>query len=109
MNMISANASSNQTLGLIHNLKATVDGENDFYLQVQVIENASYEMLLGRPFLTLTEAMTQHHANGDSCLDPNTKATITIPTKPRKRDLDKQSAYVGCWRTQGDETRVDDE
>ena len=63
MNMISANASSNQTIGLIHDLKVTI-GAYNFYLQVQVVENASYEMLLGRPFLTLTEANTQHYANG---------------------------------------------
>ena len=82
MNMISANASSNQTIGLIHDLKVTI-GAYNFYLQVQVIKNASYEMLLGQPFLTLTEANTQHYVNGDSHItlqDPNSKAIITLPT-----------------------------
>jgi len=74
MNMISANASSNQTIGLIHDLKVTI-GAYNFYLQVQVIENASYEMLLGQPFLTLTEANTQHYANGDSHITTYTSYT----------------------------------
>jgi len=97
MNMVSANASSNQTIGLIHDLKVTI-GVYNFYLQVQVVENASYEMLLGRPFLTLTEANTQHWANGDSHItlqDPNLKAIITLPTKARGNGQEKQSAYVG--------------
>ncbi|KIM47247.1 hypothetical protein M413DRAFT_63547 [Hebeloma cylindrosporum] len=98
MNMVSANASTNQTIGLIHDLKVTI-GAYNFYLQVQVVENASYEMLLGRPFLTLTEANTQHWANGDSHItlqDPNSKAIITLPTKARGNGkVNKQTAYVG--------------
>ena len=98
MNMISANASSNQTIGLIHDLKVTI-GAYNFYLQVQVVENASYEMLLGRPFLTLTEANTQHYANGDSHVtlqDPNSKAILTLPTRARGKAQEQQSAHVGC-------------
>jgi len=97
MNMISANALSNQTIGLIHDLKVTI-GAYNFYLQVQVVENASYEMLLGRPFLTLTEANTQHYANGDSHItlqDPNSKAILTLPTCARGNAQEKQSASMG--------------
>ena len=50
------------------------------------------------PFLTLTEANTRHFLNGDSQItlqDPNTRATIMITTKPRKRDHEKQSIYLG--------------
>jgi len=97
MNMISANALSNQTIGLIHDLKVTI-GAYNFYLQVQVVENASYEMLLGQLFLTLTEANTQHYANGDSHItlqDPNSKAIITLPTRARGNAQERQSAHVG--------------
>jgi len=97
MNMISVNATSNQTIGLIHDLKVTI-GAYNFYLQVQVIENASYEMLLGRPFLTLMEANTQHYANGDSHItlqDPNSKAIITLPTCAQGNAQDKQTTFVG--------------
>ncbi|KIM37971.1 hypothetical protein M413DRAFT_76578, partial [Hebeloma cylindrosporum] len=81
MNMVSANASTNQTIGLIHDLKVTI-GEYNFYLQVQVVESASYEMLLRQPFLTLTEANTQHWANGDLHImlqDPNSKQSSLFP------------------------------
>jgi len=97
MNMILENATSNQTIGLIHDLKVTI-GAYNFYLQVQVVENASYEMLLGWPFLTLMEANTQHYANGDSHItlqDPNSKAIITLPTCARGNAQDKQTTFVG--------------
>ncbi|KXN92638.1 hypothetical protein AN958_01485, partial [Leucoagaricus sp. SymC.cos] len=71
--MESVNSSKDMTLGLL-------------YLQVQVFENTSYEMLLRRPFLTLTEAQTHHYSNGNSHItiqDPNTNESITIPTTSR--------------------------
>ncbi|KAF9439955.1 hypothetical protein P691DRAFT_784123 [Macrolepiota fuliginosa MF-IS2] len=55
MVMESANASKEVTLGLLRDLPACI-GCSMFYLQVQVVKNVSYEMLLGQPFLTLTEA-----------------------------------------------------
>jgi hypothetical protein len=85
--MESANATTEMTLGLLRDLPARI-GNSTFYLQAQVFENAPYEMLLGRPFLTLTQAKTHHYHNGDShitLLDPNTQETITIPTSARIR------------------------
>lgn len=87
MIMESANASKDSTLGLLRDLPTRI-GRNTFFLQVQVVENASYEMLLGRPFLTLTEARTHHYTSGESHItlrDPNTHDTFTIPTKSRVR------------------------
>jgi hypothetical protein len=85
--MESANATKESTMGLLRDLPVRI-GSSTFYLQVQVIENAPYEMLLGRPFLTLTQAQTHHYSNGDShitLIDPNTNETITIPTMTRVR------------------------
>jgi hypothetical protein len=87
MVMESANSSREPTLGLLRDLPVRI-GRCTFYLQVQVVANASYDMLLGRPFLTLTEARTHHYSNGDShitLLDPNSHDTFTIPTRPRIR------------------------
>ncbi|KAF9441805.1 hypothetical protein P691DRAFT_612289, partial [Macrolepiota fuliginosa MF-IS2] len=87
MVMESANAMREAMLGLLRDLPVCIR-RNTFYLQVQVVDNASYEMLLGRPFLTLTEAHTHHYATGDSHItlrDPNTYDTFTIPTKARVR------------------------
>ncbi|KAF9440729.1 hypothetical protein P691DRAFT_792942 [Macrolepiota fuliginosa MF-IS2] len=72
-------------LGLLRDLPVRI-GWNMFYLQVQVVENSSYEMLLGQPFLTLTKACTHHYTTGDlhiTLCNPNTNDTFTIPTKPR--------------------------
>lgn len=94
MVMEAANSSKDSTLGLLRDLPARI-GRSTFYLQVQVVENASYEMLLGRPFLTLTEARTHHYTNGDSHLtlvDPNTHDTFTIPTKPRIRQFQQSNS-----------------
>lgn len=87
MVMESANATKDTTLGLLRNLPVRI-GNSTFYLQVQVFENAPYEMLLGHPFLTLTQAQTHHYSNGDShitLLDPNTNESFTIPTAARIR------------------------
>jgi hypothetical protein len=46
MIMESANSSKESTLGLIQDLPVCI-GCNIFYLQTQVVENASYDMLLG--------------------------------------------------------------
>jgi hypothetical protein len=92
--MESANATTEMTLGLLRDLPVRI-GSSTFYLQAQVFENAPYEMLLGRPFLTLTEAKTYHYNNGDShitLLDPNTQETITIPTSPRIRTPSKSNS-----------------
>jgi len=97
MVMQSANKSCNTTMGLLLNLRVTI-GNCDFYLQVQVIDNTFYEMLHGRPFLTLAQANTRHFSNGDShitLVDPNSQAVITIPTQPRNRSSSNVSAASG--------------
>ena len=57
MTMELANGSRDRTMGLLPNLRVII-GECNFYLQVQVIESASFEMLLGCPFFTLAQAST---------------------------------------------------
>jgi len=84
MTMESANGSRDRIMGLLPNLRVVI-GECDFYLQVQVIESASFEMLLGRPFFTLAQASTRHFFSGDShitLLDPNSAKAVTLPTRP---------------------------
>lgn len=89
--MESANSSVDMTLRLLHDLKVTI-GSYDFYLQVQVVENASYEVLLGLPFHVLTQLGTKFYSDGSSHItidDPNTGAKIILPTHERKR-VDKE-------------------
>ena len=73
-------------MGLSQDLKVKIGGYN-FYLQVQVVKNAPYEMLLGQPFHTFTNATHHHFTNGDSHLtliNLNMHAIITIPTQAHK-------------------------
>lgn len=82
MRMQSANNTKNDTLGCISNVKFSF-GNVHLYLQVQVVDDAPYEILLGRPFFALAEALTKDYPNGEQLLtitDPNSKAVVTLPT-----------------------------
>jgi hypothetical protein len=85
--MEAANSTITKTHGRLHNVRFTFDNI-DIYLQVQVMPNAPYDILLGHPFYTLTECVTKYFTNGDQHLtvtDLNTRQCITIPTRKRKR------------------------
>ena len=55
LNMQSANSSINQFLGLARNVPCKL-GPIMLYLQIHVIRNLAYNILLGRPFDVLTES-----------------------------------------------------
>ena len=85
LNMQSANGTVNQSLGLARNVPFRI-GDLTFYLQAHVIQSPAYDVLLGRPFDTLTESVVRNFANEDQTItihDPNTDKRITIPTLPR--------------------------
>ncbi len=102
MKMKSANSSVDWTIGLLQDLKVTIGGY-DFYLQVQVVENAAYEILLGLPFHVLTQLQTSFFADGTSHIrmkDPNSGAVIKMATRERKsaaktEEKEEQIAYQG--------------
>ncbi|TFK22316.1 hypothetical protein FA15DRAFT_596395 [Coprinopsis marcescibilis] len=80
-----ANKSVNTTEGVLPNFKVTIGGL-DLYLQVQIVEDAAYDILLGRPFFTLTSAKVSHLPSGGTTITltcPNTGAVVTLPTQPR--------------------------
>jgi hypothetical protein len=82
-----ANSTITETHGHLHNIHFTFD-DIDIYLQVQVMPNTPYDILLGHPFYALTECITKDFANGDQHLtitDPNTRQCVTILTKEQKR------------------------
>jgi hypothetical protein len=85
--MEAANSTITKMHSHLHNICFTFD-DIDIYLQVQVMPNAPYDILLSHPFYALTECITKDLANGDQHLtitDPNTQQCITIPTKEQKR------------------------
>jgi len=58
-------------------------GDVTLYLQIHVIREPAYDVLLGRPFDVLTESIVKNFANKDQTItirDPNTGRRITIPT-----------------------------
>jgi hypothetical protein len=66
------------------------------FLQVHILANPPYQVLLGRPFETITGCDAKNYTNGSSELtltDPNTKKTVVIPTYERgvgPEELQKQ-------------------
>lgn len=91
LNMQSANGEIDQSLGMAHNVPFQV-GELTLYLQVHVIRQAAYDVLLGRPFDVLTESVVRNFRNEDQTLTlhcPNSGIVTTVPTfargKPRFR------------------------
>jgi len=79
--MQSSNGGLNTTRGLARNVPFKF-GDIVLYLQVHIVDNAPYQVLLGRPFDML--ASTKVSTDGDdteieiTC--PNTKRRVTIPT-----------------------------
>jgi hypothetical protein len=72
--------------GHLQNVRFTFDDIN-IYLQVQVMPNVPYDILLGHPFYALTECIMKDFAKGDQQLtvtDPNTQQCITIPMREQK-------------------------
>jgi hypothetical protein len=56
------------------------------YLQVHVIDQPAYQVLLGRPFDILTESIVQNRKDGSQSItirDPNQQRRITLPTYTR--------------------------
>jgi hypothetical protein len=58
LKMEATNSTITETHGRLRNIRFTFD-DIDIYLQVQVMPNAPYDILLGRPFYALTEYITR--------------------------------------------------
>ena len=91
LNMQSANGSLDWSLGLARNVPFTI-GTITLYMQVHIIANPAYDILLGRPFDVLTECVTRNYKNEHQTItitDPNTGQCSTIPTFPRGRRINR--------------------
>ncbi|ETW78884.1 hypothetical protein HETIRDRAFT_453439 [Heterobasidion irregulare TC 32-1] len=74
LNMQSANGEIDRSLGLARNVPFLI-GDITLYLQVHIIRNPTYNVLLGRPFDILTESIVKNYSNEDQTItisDPNT-------------------------------------
>jgi hypothetical protein len=87
LTMQSANGELDCSLGLARNVPLRI-GEITLYVQIHVIRSPAYDILLGRPFDTLTESIVRNYANENQMItihDPNTGKRATVPTAPRGR------------------------
>jgi hypothetical protein len=87
MSMQSANSSTTMTRGIIENHPVQL-GPVTVYLQIQVVEKAPFDVLLGRPFFDVTNCMEMSTAGGGHHIrikDPKTGEVYDFPTEPRGR------------------------
>jgi hypothetical protein len=83
--MQSANGQVEQSVGLARNVAFRFEGVT-LYLQVHIIRNPAYKVLLGRPFEVLTKLAASNGADGSQLLtltDPNTQKRCVVPTFKR--------------------------
>lgn len=99
LNMQSANGSVDSSLGLARNVPFRI-GELTVYLQVHVIREAAYDILIGRPLDVLTESVVRTYNNEDTTLElhcPNSGISVTVPMhrrgKPRFYMPDKEQGF----------------
>ena len=81
----SANKALDLSLGLAHNVPFEF-GDITVYMQVHIIREAAYDVLLGRPFDVNTTSIVQNFANEEQTItihDPNSSRIATVPTQPR--------------------------
>jgi hypothetical protein len=89
VHMESANKSLEKTLGLAKNVPF-VFGPITVYLQVHVVRNAAYRVLLGRPFDTITESEVKNSKDGSQSLtltDLNTGERCVLQTHEGENHL----------------------
>ena len=72
--------------GIAENVPVELRGGIVIYLQMHVVENAAYDVLLGRPFDVLTSCKVENGADGSHEITitcPNTAKQLVIPTYAR--------------------------
>jgi len=85
VHMESANKALQETLGLAKNVPFLF-GHITIYLQIHIMDKPAYQVLLGRPFDSVTESLVKNEKNGNQKLtltDPNTGARCTMETHER--------------------------
>ena len=88
-NLEAANASTTLTMGLVENLLVKM-GPITVYLQVQVVQDAPFEVLLGRPFFDVASCTDIGQSGGGnqvSLKDPKTCESYVFSTQPWIRHL----------------------
>jgi hypothetical protein len=93
--LISANGTFDYSLGLARNIPFQV-GTIMVYLQVYIICEPSYGVLLERPFNIVTQSVVWNFAKADQTItdfDPNTGCRATIPTFARTKECNHEQDF----------------
>ncbi len=94
MPMESANATTTMTLGLIEDHPVQL-GPVTVYLQIQVVEQAPFEVLLGRPFFDIISCSEVSSTGGNHEIhvkDPKTGTPYVFSTEPRVRKAQRTAS-----------------
>ena len=81
--MVAADHSRSSTLRTLENVLLKF-GDVELYIQVQVVEDAPFDILLGQPFFTVTRAQMLHSTSGEQLImlkDPNSGGVVMLATK----------------------------
>lgn len=92
--MVAANNTVNSTVGIVKEMPFTFGGIT-IKCPVHVLDDAPYEVLLGRPFTTRARARTEDHPDGTMTLtirDPETGEAEEVPTEMRERSNGPRNA-----------------
>ena len=84
INMQSANKQVEKSLGMAKNVPFLF-GDITVYLQVHIIRDPAYDVLLGRPFDVLTSSTVYNNTDGSQVIkikDPNSLRSAMVPTFP---------------------------
>ena len=100
MEMESANSTITRTMGLVENFPVTF-GPKTVKLQIQVVDKAPFEVLLGRPFFAAfgcDEYNTPEGSHELGIVNPNTGLKVKIPSSPRIRCAPHHNQQAGNFR-----------
>ena len=71
------------TLGLATNVPVELGGGVVVYVQMHIVKDAPYEILLGRPFMSVMSLRSSSTTNGQETITvtcPNSGRELTLPT-----------------------------
>src|SRR6201992_1362182 len=110
MSMESANATTTMTLGVLENHPVQL-GPITVYLQIQVVNEAPFEVLLGRPFFDITSCAEVSRSGGNHEIhvkDPSTGIPYVFATQPRLRKTSRDHPENSKSHFSGNFLSVDD-
>jgi hypothetical protein len=100
LRMDSANGTTSMTLGMIENHPVKI-GPVTFYLQIHVVRDAPFEVLLGRPFFDVAGANEISRPGGQHVIeiqDPESKKHYLFTTEPKLKRGEHLGVLPGNFR-----------